>query len=151
MATEVTPNAASCANSNNIGSLLNSLADKKRVHETYIFKLENVVTIKLANVDLDYASRGTKGTPVVRFIATNSPVCAGFTDADINKTRGDQRDSVERDLVPWDDDGDVEEQLTLDDECKRNGWNAEDMFTFNKTNNKVKSDFDGNNIEGVYT
>lgn len=57
MATEVDPKSAT-NNGSNLGNLITSLTEKKPIHNTYIFELQNVVMLSLVNVDLDYASRG---------------------------------------------------------------------------------------------
>ena len=42
----------------NINGLLASLCARNKVYGTYIFKFNEVVALSVANVDLDFASKG---------------------------------------------------------------------------------------------
>lgn len=98
------------------------------VCNTFVFKLEDIVTICAKNVDLDYATRDTFAT-----------------DTAISKCNGNSR-SEERVLEPWDaagaelTNGDYDLSLQLENDS--HGWDANEMFQKNESIYGVQSTFD---------
>lgn len=98
------------------------------VCNTFIFKLEDIVSICAKNVDLDYATRDTFQT-----------------DTAISKCNGSSR-SEDRELEPWDPagsgltNGDYDLSLQLENDS--HGWDANEMFQKNESIYGVQSTFD---------
>ncbi|XP_037067905.1 ataxin-2-like [Pollicipes pollicipes] len=95
--------------------------DPKAIRDKVIFKSDQIVTILVANVDLDYATK------------------TGFqTDGAISgKTNGSL---AARELQPWVEDDIPSEQLVSLEEA--NGWDPREMFRLNEKMYGVRSTFD---------
>ncbi|XP_055305577.1 ataxin-2 homolog isoform X4 [Sitodiplosis mosellana] len=98
------------------------------IFDVLIFKPCDVVFIKAKDADLDYATKDTFQT-----------------DTAISKCNGSRFD--EKELEPWQFDGesnsingDVDINLELDGNA--NGWDVNDMFSFNEQRYGVQSTFD---------
>lgn len=116
-----------------ITSLLDSLKAKKSMVDTMIFELQNIVSVDLLAVDLDYAFKD------------------GFkTDTEIS---GMKNSKVEKELVAWIDDTPVQKRGTREDSLEptngQTGWSAQDMFAYNEKVNGVVVGYKG--LENVYT
>lgn len=64
-----------------------------------------------------------------------------LTDSEIAKNDGSK--STARELVPWNDDGEVATETGLEglDGVSSNGWGTEDMFKYNESNYNIHSTY----------
>ncbi|XP_035224737.1 ataxin-2-like protein [Stegodyphus dumicola] len=105
-------------------NLLASFPFEEGVSEKLIFRLNDIVMLKAANVDTDYAVKDN------------------FTDTAISKYNGQ---IIERELEPWEgasSDSETTVALIPEDEDGANGWDANDMFRTNAEKYGVKSSYD---------
>lgn len=88
-----------------------SIINPETIKRKMIFSATDIVTIKVTNVDLDYATK------------------EGFAvDQVISRFNGQV---TERPLEPWQGDGNTEDNLALGEESS-NGWDVDDMFRKNE-------------------
>lgn len=118
-----------------ITSLINSLNAKKTMVDTMIFEIENIVSVGLLDVDMDYAFKD------------------GFkTDTEIS---GMKNAKVEKELVAWVDDtpplkrGVRDWNDSLEPINGQTGWSAQEMFAYNEKVNGVLAGYTG--LDNVYT
>ncbi|KAF5295102.1 hypothetical protein FQA39_LY13253 [Lamprigera yunnana] len=97
--------------SNNSMLIPDSVADK------LIFKCSDIVSMVAKNVDLDFATRDT--------FQTDTAISA--------KSNGQQKNSEEKELEPWDPSFGINgDETSLKLEHGANGWDANDMFRKNE-------------------
>lgn len=113
--------------SNNIGNLLSSLNENRDIEDKVVIDAKNIANFKAINVDIDFA-------------AAKSVV---LTDGEIAKNDGTK--STHRELVPWNDDGEVTTDIcldSLDSSMSNGGWRSDDMFKFNQNKFNITSTYD---------